>query len=697
LTHSLQARSGQASDFSAATGILFGNSPDNVYVRLGNATNSVQQNAPIQGLDVQWGLWSSNAGSPAYWQTLDGNTEGLLNQLILVSAPVSGASVRNNLRGNIDFSSTGSFIAHRNSSGASVQSITGSFVLDVDNGLVNNGELHLCLGAADCTDNALTWEQWDVDFSGSLIDGKFNNASISGDIANHEASAPGGSGYALSNRYISGSLNGLLTGNSAEGFVTGFKLYETGVTTNSIIGSTIFKAAPAISTSESNALTREGFAIVAKNSTATNMGIHMGNTSDLFTAGPQGDVLVYGSSPGFVLSSAGVSGTETPNPLDYNFRWGHWTSTASEPLKYHPNLSNKGIYNDIVGEVIVVSLQPSLTGDLAGTHSFTADNKFLLTGANTSGATLSSSFTINFVTGALSNGLLTLQLSNETWTANTFTGTVTQGKLAPLSLTGTVQNNSAETSNPFTGSFAGRMTGSTNLGFLAGFDLIETGGSLARSGAALLLGSPATPVLSATDYEFLHADRFGFVLGRAFAAASPNTPLAVYGKVKVNDGDGNSSLAGVTETLVSSTASNPLSTNTSPAYIYKRHDAEVVLPVSTDVAMTGVNWGTWDASGVNNYRLFTDYANNAQYVGGSDESAVRQLCSYKPGATAHHWHTYLSRPGHVHVWRSHPLPGTRQFPAMAPEVCVRHRFQYRQCSEWHRSDVCSRVKLWHRL
>jgi len=621
MAHSFGVTAGNATDFSTASP-LFGNSDNNNYIRSGAATASGTSNN-VAGLGIQWSLLTSSAAAPSLRQNSTASEFQALDKFILVSATKTADAMIASLKG-VAFTISPEFLASRNASGTAVQGVTGGFTLDMgaEENNITGGTLNLCIGANTCSGSSEPWERWQVAFSGHLANGKIDQMALAGSIVIGTGSGTtvveGGNVLAVEpDRPLSGTLSGFLTGNSAEGLVAGFKIFESAVTSNSIIGSTVFKAAPAISTSEINALTREGFAIVAKNSTATNMGIHMGKTPDLFTAGAQGDVLVYSSSPGFVLSSAGITGTETPNSLDYNFHWGRWTGTAGEPLKYHPNLNNKGIHNEIASEVIVVSLQPSLVADLTGTHAFTADNTFLVTGPNTSGATLSGSFTINFNTGALSSGLLTLQLSNETWTASSFSGSVVSGKLAPVNLTGTVQNNSAETSNPFTGSFAGRLTGSTNLGFLAGFDLVETGGSLARSGAAFLVGTAASPVLTSSEYANLHADRFGFVLGRAFPAATPNSPLAVYGRVKVNDGDGDANLAGVTETLVSSNASSPLTTNTEPAFIYQRHDAGVASR-SYAVNGTGVNWGKWDASGVNNYRLFTNYANNSQFVGGSD-------------------------------------------------------------------------------
>jgi len=371
--------------------------------------------------------------------------------------------------------------------------------------------------------------------------------------------------------------------------------------------------------------------VVARNPLAQNLGLHFGKTPDLFAAAGHGDALVYSSSPGFVLREAGVSGNEETHSTDFDFSWGRWTGTAGEPLRYHPFLNNRGIYNELPSEVIVVSLTPSSGTALAsftGSARFDVSNIYLLTGPDREEAQLSGKFTLNFDTGALSSGLLTLQVSSETWTANSFSGALDGGLLAPMNITGTVTDMAGSTSNAFTGTFGGRFTGESYLGFLAGFDLIETGGSLVRSGAALFLPSTAEPVLSASDISDIDEDIYGFVLaGTGFDASY--TPLTAYGRVEVNDGDGNASLAGVTEMLVSSDSSDPLALDESPAYIFQRRNA-LVEARQTGVDESSVNWGKWNGSS-DNFRVYTQYDDDSEYL---DKSNHLLFVNFVPTSTS---------------------------------------------------------------
>ena len=600
----------------------------------------------MAGLGVQWGLWTSSVLAPSVQQNATASEVIGLDKFILVSAAPTDGETIDSLSGAAWFDTTSAFLASRNNSGPAVQGVSGRLQLGIAASTdVWAGTLNICIGANGCTSSGEVWERWEVDhFEGPLLEGKLQDVELEGQIVTSSFTATGvlsegGNLFTTeSSRPLRGTLSGFLTGHSGEGFVAGFKIFEQIAAeespSNAIIGTTVFKLPPAISALEIADLDRRGFAIIGHGT--KNLGISIGQTS-LYSAGNV--PLVYSANPGFILRSGNASLRTTTTGINgFDIEWTRWQGTNLDgSLVYNYNLSNEMLRNTIRGFVIVASASPSPEANLTGVHYFETVGQFLATADSTTDSidNIHGSFDIDLGSGYLTNGKLKLTSSTgagvlQTWTADTFTGSVSNGILPVTAFNGSISYSDSNSLNNFSGSLTGVFTfaegvveaegASVNddkFGFLAGFDLLKQGNSERRYGAVLLEKTVLVPVLSSSEYANLHADRFGFALGRAFPAASPNSPLAVYGRVKVNDGDGNANLAGVTETLVSSIASSPLTTNTEPAFIYQRHSAGVSARIS-DVNETGVTWGKWSISEGDNYKLFTNYANNSQFAGGSD-------------------------------------------------------------------------------
>ena len=122
----------------------------------------------------------------------------------------------------------------------------------------------------------------------NLANGRVENMQLSGNIVTSDGTITasvleGGNLFNFSTgRPLRGTLSGFMTGNSGEGFVAGFKVFEEIANedspSNSVIGTTAFRLPQAISTYELTTLGGRGFAIIAPNT--SNSGISIGKTPD---------------------------------------------------------------------------------------------------------------------------------------------------------------------------------------------------------------------------------------------------------------------------------------------------------------------------------------------------------------------------------------------------------------------------------
>lgn len=388
MTHSLtEVQSGNASDFSSTT--LFGNTSDDIAIRPGSATRDVFETS-VDGLAVQWGKWTSAAGSPSYWQNVSGTESGTLSSFVMVSAPTTDTATLNKLQGQVTYSSTGSSIADKNTGSSTIHDISSSLTVDVANATVMNGTLNVCIGASGCDSVSDIWEKWATTFSGSLANGKFTS-TLSGSIVVGSGETAGLTGglnvFAVGSvRNIEGTVAGNFTGTSGEGFVLGFRVNEVDVSTNSIIGASLLKAPAPITQSEIGTLTYRGLAIVGPNSSASNLGISVGAAGNLVDRQlANKEVLLYSQSPGFVLNNGGlsaVSGTLINGVGTFDITWGRWTGISGEELKYQTSLSNSALFNKLQGQVIVATGAPSPSAALIGSKYFesTSSNSNFISG-----------------------------------------------------------------------------------------------------------------------------------------------------------------------------------------------------------------------------------------------------------------------------------------------------------------------------
>jgi hypothetical protein len=373
MAHSFGVKGGSATDFTEATPLL-GNVDDDVFIRRGDATVSGFQ-VNVAELSIHWGLWTSSVSATSVRQNETPSEVQALNSFIMVSVAKAAETPIANIKGSVEFTTSNAFLASRNSEALGVQNVTGCFTLDLDASTnnVSGGTLNLCIGAAACESPSQVWERWQTSFSGHLADGKLEEVDLEDAIVisdgNTSAVQSGGNLFGVdSERPLGASLSGFLTGNSAEGFVAGFQIYDEiageDIPSNVIIGSTAFCLPRAISATEISQMTRQGFAVVGSHT--SDSGINLGKTPDL---GEGYDPLVGSTSPGFVLRPGDSSHIDYANEVNgFDLLWGRWMGDAG-PLRYQYHLSDGSIFNEIIGEVIVASAVPSPLASLTGTHS----------------------------------------------------------------------------------------------------------------------------------------------------------------------------------------------------------------------------------------------------------------------------------------------------------------------------------------
>jgi len=528
--------------------------------------------------------------------------------------------------GNVTYNSTGNYLADKNTGSSSIQSVSSSFTVNLSatTNNITNGTLNICIGTNDCSSSSNVWEKWANTFTGTIANGKFTS-TLSGNIITSSGSTDTLTGglniFELGSRAVEGTVTGNFTGTSGEGFVLGFRAREVGQNTNSIIGASILKTAPAITQSEINLLTHQGLAIVGPNEGAKNLGISLGKSKGLTT---NSDILLYSQSPGFVLRSNGVNAdSETLSTYSfdgYDVTWGKWsgTSPASEgvPLHYKYNLSNSSIYNSIIGKVIVATGTPAPASALTGSKYFesSSSNEYFITGGDEAASTIKGQFNINLGTGALTNGKLEVISSSYNWKTNVFAGTVVNGTLPTTDISGNLTVGSNTTQYAFTGEVAGQFLGSSAQAFLAAFNFKKTGASTHSFGAVLFNSVVLTPVYQSSDFSaFTNSGRFGFALSQSISGTAG---LSAIGNVTVNDGAGNASYAGATERLVSANLDNILATNETPSLIIDRNNASYQNQNSA-INDSNVNWGKWTSAAA---KVYTNYADNRQFTTLSETS-----------------------------------------------------------------------------
>ncbi|MCP5336033.1 MAG: FecR domain-containing protein [Oceanospirillaceae bacterium] len=172
-----------------------------------------------------------------------------------------------------------------------------------------------------------------------------------------------------------------------------------------------------------------------------------------------------------------------------NVSWGAWVLSADEPVTISKETTDGILYTkDEYGlkAVYWVQAEPAAINTLTGTASFSASSNCTdfsqCMGVSNDGLvkSVNGSFNVNFTSGAISNGVLTVatmanpttQATNNTWNVN-FSGAVSGAQFQSTSLTGTISGADACTPSCVTGDIGGLFVKPGNAA-VGGFQLQNT-------------------------------------------------------------------------------------------------------------------------------------------------------------------------------------------------------------------------------
>lgn len=172
-----------------------------------------------------------------------------------------------------------------------------------------------------------------------------------------------------------------------------------------------------------------------------------------------------------------------------NVSWGAWVLSADEPVTISKETTDGILYTkDEYGlkAVYWVQAEPAAINTLTGTASFSASSNCTdfsqCMGISHDGyvKSVNGSFNVNFTSGAISNGVLTVatmanpttQATNNTWNVN-FSGSVSGAQFQSTSLTGTISGADACTPSCVSGDIGGLFVKPGNAA-VGGFQLQNT-------------------------------------------------------------------------------------------------------------------------------------------------------------------------------------------------------------------------------
>jgi hypothetical protein len=210
---------GAASEFTLANAICVNNTgdlpltgtEDFKYLRLSALTPTTLQ-TNVGGFDLQWGLWEDPTGDALkvaeYRSALaDIITNTVEDSIVGISANTSAV---NTLTGQKSFDSiTNHLISAKGFTDNTITSVSSSFAVNFDTGILSDGEVFLCVGGGECNSTTYGETFWPVLFQGSLSGNSLASristtgtepgglaAAVSADSVGHFLGA-GGAGFVL--------------------------------------------------------------------------------------------------------------------------------------------------------------------------------------------------------------------------------------------------------------------------------------------------------------------------------------------------------------------------------------------------------------------------------------------------------------------------------------------------------------------
>jgi len=300
---------GQNSLFTSTTQpLVSGQTFASLSVVRGQSTTMLSSFNGGAGLPFTWGIWDASSSYPAfYYPNSNQANSSIIEQEITNSVIVANftPTPRQNLSGS-RFFEVGEISGNLLTSYSGDSEAKGSFDFDLENGIINDFYIDVCLGGSGCSSPADLWEMDPVSGIEVLSDGLVFDVEVTGFL---NGSSP-----------FEGEVNaGFISGTSEEtsiGFVealiAGFRFVETNSEPMEINGAVLFTAGNSLGVAEASAANaggQIGFGIFSAISEDFNdeMGIFgtAGNTD---------------STRPFIIHNISDSNDDSPvNPIDTNY------------------------------------------------------------------------------------------------------------------------------------------------------------------------------------------------------------------------------------------------------------------------------------------------------------------------------------------------------------------------------------------
>jgi hypothetical protein len=468
------------------------------------------------GFDVDWGIWRAESGTPsllfpnAFDDTEQDEVTGDILFATAAPADVSGIA---NLTGSTFYQATDSLLANNSLVDNNVDTVNGSFVVDLANAYLKNLRIQVCLGG--CAEPSEVWLS-DIGMNIPVVSGKYvAERSLNGAFTESEGATIAFKGT-FAGTFVGDATNGF-------GFAAGFRWLEDNEDGYSgslklLDGAVLFSQSSAtppapVTSSELSALTRRGLIAFDGNDGKILRGFatDFEQSDDLFIGTAANDLNNPDANDAQVVRLTDTTRQAlVTNVGGFDVDWGVWQagSTEGEELNLAKFLVGVGSQErslETGTKIVALSLEPALT-------PYSVSRRFEITQgileSDTEYDEILGSFNLNADQGIINDLVIKACAGGScieggtVWETSPLSGLqITNSLVSAENLSGTKAG-----SISFAGSLHGAFVGTQGEGFAAGFRFSASDEST-LSGAALF---EVSELLSASEQASL--TRVGFLV-----------------------------------------------------------------------------------------------------------------------------------------------------------------------------------------
>jgi hypothetical protein len=375
----------------------------------------------------------------------------------------ANTSALNTLTGQKSFDTISNYvISAKGFTDNTINSVSGSFAVDFDTGILSNGRVFVCVGAGVCSNAASYGETfWPVVFQGSLAGNSLTSRiSTTGTLPTGLAAA------------VSADSVGHFLGAGGEGFVLTFSSSRgTGADASTATGNSIISPDRFVN----------GAVLFGGNSQATTVPVNTGGTAGAggtggasVTVGTGGTSVTVGIGGATVITSPPLdSEIGEPDARDHGVDWGQWDN----PLASNWGVAIAGDESGArvsSGEFFADAI-PTQLANMQGSASYASTDQSAFIGSGSAGqlTDVVASMGVDFDTGAITDGSLMVEVAgSQTWDIG-FAGSISGGAVDLNMTSGQLFNFSEIISSSIDADLGGIFTGDYAEAFVGGFDLVD--------------------------------------------------------------------------------------------------------------------------------------------------------------------------------------------------------------------------------